>query len=73
MDKIFSNEQIHIVKTLMDLQFDLDNRINENIQETFLRKQLDDDAMITILESIQDSLKYVIDDKISSLIRYLKS
>lgn len=72
MSKTLSNEQIHVIKTIMDLNSDLDNRIRLNIEETFLRKELDTETIITVLESMQDSLKYVIDDKISSLITYFK-
>lgn len=62
--KTISNEQIKIAKHLMDLQMEIDNRIRNNIQENFLRYPMDDKTLETQLDSLEDSVKYILEEKI---------
>ena len=49
-DRVFSEEQIFIAKMLMDLESELNNKINFTIQENFLRKPLEDKVLKVQLE-----------------------
>lgn len=61
--KSFSNEQLLIVKHLMDLESEIDNRIKIKNQEVFLRKSLDDKTILTELDCLEDSIKYMLEEK----------
>ena len=71
-DKVFSEEQIFIAKMLMDLESELNNKINFTIQESFLRKPLEDKVLKVQLECLEDSIEYVVKEKLSLMKNLLK-
>lgn len=71
-DKVFSEEQIFITKMLMDLELELNNKINFTIQENFLRKPLGDKVLKVQLECLEDSIEYVVKEKLSLMKNLLK-
>lgn len=71
-DKVFSEEQIFIAKMLMDLESELNNKINFTIQENFLRKPLEDKVLKVQLECLEDSIEYVVKEKLSLMRNLLK-
>ena len=71
-DKVFSEEQIFIAKMLMDLESELNNKINFTIQENFLRKPLEDKVLKVQLECLEDSIEYVVKEKLSLMKNLLK-
>lgn len=71
-DRVFSEEQIFIVKMLMDLESELNNKINFTIQENFLRKPLEDKVLKVQLECLEDSIEYVVKEKLSLMRNLLK-
>ena len=71
-DRVFSEEQIFIAKMLMDLESELNNKINFTIQENFLRKPLEDKVLKVQLECLEDSIEYVVKEKLSLMRNLLK-
>ena len=71
-DRMFSEEQIFIAKMLMDLESELNNKINFTIQENFLRKPLEDKVLKVQLECLEDSIEYVVKEKLSLMKNILK-
>ena len=71
-DRVFSEEQIFIAKMLMDLETELNNKINFTIQENFLRKPLEDKVLKVQLECLEDSIEYVVKEKLSLMRNLLK-
>ena len=71
-DKVFSEEQIFIAKMLMDLESELNNKINFTIQENFLRKPLEDKVLKVQLECLEDSIEYVVKEKLLLMRNLLK-
>ena len=62
--KMFSDEQVTATKRLIDLQRDVDNRIENMIQETLLRKNLSGDELKVQLKRLKESLTDVIDERL---------
>lgn len=71
-DRVFSEEQIFIAKMLMDLETELNNKINFTIQENFLRKPLEDKVLKVQLECLEDSIEHVVKEKLSLMRNLLK-
>ena len=71
-DRVFSEEQIFIAKMLMDLETELNNKINFTIQENFLRKPLEDKVLKVQLECLEDSIEYVVKEKLLLMRNLLK-
>ena len=71
MAKTFSDEQVRVAQDLMHLQMDIENRTRNKITETILRKPLTNDELKNEIDALEDSIKYVLEEKIRLMKNYL--
>lgn len=71
MAKTFSDEQVRVAQDLMHLQMDIENRTRNKITETILRKPLTNDELKDEIDALEDSIKYVLEEKIRLMKNYL--
>ena len=71
MSKTFSDGQIKITKDLMYIQKEICNRIDNKIQEDFLRKPMSNEELEEELNLLKKSLIYVIDENFKQMKRNL--
>lgn len=69
MSKTFSDEQMKVVKIILDMQQDINNKINNKLQETFLRKDMNNLEINLELESLKKSVLYTIDEEFKQMHR----